>query len=187
MKIKDIISSRRKQLGLRQAEIAKACEVSEATVSRWEHGYIHNIKQSKVSALAKILQVPASLIIGDTEDNVTVPTEYPVVRVPVYKRESEGLKLFSRTVPEVIVTVPLRAVDPDKNYFFLLAVDDSLASEKIDKGDYMMFEQTECADSDKVYCYVNDRGEILCRKNDGTEPGENYQCRGLLKKIIKYV
>ena len=101
--------------------------------------------------------------------------------------KNDSFSFHGRPSAEVIVTVPLRAVNPEKNYFFLLAVDDSLASEKIDKGDYMMFEQTECADSDKVYCYVNDRGEILCRKNDGTEPGENYQCRGLLKKIIKYV
>ena len=43
MELKDIIKLRRKELNLNLLDIAKACNVSEATVSRWESGNIGQI------------------------------------------------------------------------------------------------------------------------------------------------
>ena len=42
-------------------DVAKACEVSEATVSRWESGDISNMKRSRIASLAKVLQYPLLL------------------------------------------------------------------------------------------------------------------------------
>lgn len=47
MELKDIIKTRRKELNLTLADIATACNVSEATVSRWESGDIGDMKRSR--------------------------------------------------------------------------------------------------------------------------------------------
>lgn len=64
-----LIKKRRKDLNLTLLEVAKACDVSEATVSRWESGNIDNMKRSRIAALASILDISPSLIVGiDDED-----------------------------------------------------------------------------------------------------------------------
>lgn len=67
--LKKLIKSRRKELGLTLLDIAKACNVSEATVSRWESGDIGDMKRSRIAALAKILQISPSIIVGTDEDD----------------------------------------------------------------------------------------------------------------------
>lgn len=73
MKLKEIIRTRRKELGLTLLDVAKACNVSEATVSRWESGDIGDMKRSRIAALAKILQISPSVIVGtDNDDDETL-------------------------------------------------------------------------------------------------------------------
>ena len=67
--LKKLIKSRRKELGLKLLDIAKACNVSEATVPRWESGDIGDMKRSRIAALAKILQISPSIIVGTDEDD----------------------------------------------------------------------------------------------------------------------
>ena len=52
MEIKDILKQKRKSLGLTMKDVARACDVSEATVSRWESGNIGDMKRSRIAALA---------------------------------------------------------------------------------------------------------------------------------------
>ena len=68
MEMKDFIKQRRVKLGLTQKEVADYVGVSEATLSRWESGEIQNLKRNRIAALAKILKVSPSLIVGKTED-----------------------------------------------------------------------------------------------------------------------
>ncbi len=67
--LKEIIRKRRKELGLTLLDVAKACNVSEATVSRWESGDIGDMKRSRIAALAKVLQMSPSIIVGTDEDD----------------------------------------------------------------------------------------------------------------------
>lgn len=69
MEMKDFIKQRRVKLGLTQKEVADYVGVSEATLSRWESGQIENLKRNRIAALAKILKVSPSLIVGKAEDN----------------------------------------------------------------------------------------------------------------------
>ena len=68
MEIKDILKIRRLELGLTMLDVANAVGVSEATVSRWESGNIANMKRSRIAALAKVLQVNPSVIMGWSDD-----------------------------------------------------------------------------------------------------------------------
>ncbi|MFR5015448.1 MAG: helix-turn-helix domain-containing protein, partial [[Clostridium] innocuum] len=68
MEIKDIIKNRRLEKNLTLLDVAKACDVSEATVSRWESGSIENMKRSRIASLAKVLGVSPSIIVGEDVD-----------------------------------------------------------------------------------------------------------------------
>lgn len=69
MDIASIIKNRRIDLGLTQAEVARAVGVSEATVSRWEAGEIENMRRDRIFNLARVLQLkPSVLITGEYYD-----------------------------------------------------------------------------------------------------------------------
>ena len=57
MDIKNILRQKRKELNLTMKQVADACGVSEATVSRWESGDIGDMKRSRISSLSKILHI----------------------------------------------------------------------------------------------------------------------------------
>lgn len=70
MELKDIIKLRRKELNLNLLDVAKACNVSEATVSRWESGNIGQMKRNRIAALSKVLDLSPAILVGTTDNNV---------------------------------------------------------------------------------------------------------------------
>ena len=68
MEMKEIIRSRRSELGLTLEEIALRVGVSRATVQRWEKGILQNPGRDKIAALAAALQVSPEYLLGWTDD-----------------------------------------------------------------------------------------------------------------------
>lgn len=66
--IKTLIKNRRLELGLTLKEVAERVGVSESTVSRWEDGNIANMKRNRIAALADVLQISASVLMGFNEE-----------------------------------------------------------------------------------------------------------------------
>lgn len=65
-----LIRRRRKKLGLTLEEVASQLNVSKSTVSKWERGFIVNLKRDKVIALSKLLNIsPVELIDGEFVKN----------------------------------------------------------------------------------------------------------------------
>ncbi len=60
----EVLSTRRKELGLTLLQIADKMNVSEATVQRWESGNIKSLRHEKISRLADILHVTPSALMG---------------------------------------------------------------------------------------------------------------------------
>lgn len=90
-RLSEVLTLRRKQLGLTLAQIADLMDVSEATVQRWESGSIKSIRYNKIGKLAEVLQVSPSILMGWEEDS---PEELEL---------SEGEKnfiLLLRQIPE---------------------------------------------------------------------------------------
>ena len=87
MDIRDILKSRRLELGLTQLDVAKAVGVSEATVSRWESGDIANMKRSRIAALANVLSISPSIIMGwDEKDPPSPPLPSNIIPMPSMNR-----------------------------------------------------------------------------------------------------
>ena len=67
------LSGRRRELGLTLKDVAHAVGVSVGTVSRWESGKIVNMRRDRIAALARILQVPTSFIMGEASEAGRAP------------------------------------------------------------------------------------------------------------------
>lgn len=68
MSIKEILKSRRIEMGYTMKELADMVGVSEGTISRWESGDIANMRRDKIVALAKALRLSPSVIMEWDED-----------------------------------------------------------------------------------------------------------------------
>lgn len=64
MDIQAIIKNRRIELGLTMKEVAKALDVSEATISRYESSDIQNMGIDKLEPLAKVLKCSPGYLMG---------------------------------------------------------------------------------------------------------------------------
>lgn len=64
----EIIRERRNQLNLTLEEVAKRVGVTRATVSKWEHGDIANMRRDKIQALADVLGIEPTDLIGATDE-----------------------------------------------------------------------------------------------------------------------
>ena len=71
MEMKDIISKRRHELKLTLEDVAQRVGVTRATVHRWETGEIVNLGQSRIAALAAVLQISPEYLLGWNEDPAT--------------------------------------------------------------------------------------------------------------------
>lgn len=70
MRMNKKFKNRRRELGLTMLDVAKKVGVSEATISRWESGYIANMRRDKIALLAKALEVTPSFIMDDECDEI---------------------------------------------------------------------------------------------------------------------
>lgn len=116
MEIKDIIKTRRIELGITQAQLAAAVGVSEATVSRWESGDISNMKRSRIAALAKALQISPSVIMGWDEE-LEKTSEYKAlykIAEDMYAKKSPGISAEGLSADEMEVVSILRKMSPEQ-------------------------------------------------------------------------
>ena len=72
-----LIHDRRIELGMTMKELGEKCDVSEATISRYESGNIKNMRRDVVAALAKALQINPKVLMnwGDDEPAYYVDPE----------------------------------------------------------------------------------------------------------------
>ena len=92
MKINLFLKIRRKEMGLTLLDVANACGVSEATVSRWESGDIENMRRSKIAAYAKVLHVSPHVILEvEAPPSLTLNNEEEAL-VVAYRNAPDGRK-----------------------------------------------------------------------------------------------
>ena len=88
MTIGDIIRNRRKELNMRQEDLAELVNTTKATVSRWESGDIHKMKRGMIAKLAKALNLDPMIFMQREE--VLMPDEERLVTA--YREASDEIK-----------------------------------------------------------------------------------------------
>ncbi|EFE47660.1 hypothetical protein HMPREF0863_00300 [Erysipelotrichaceae bacterium 5_2_54FAA] len=71
MEFKDLVKSRRVQLGLTMEQVGRKVGVSKATVQRWESGEICNVRRDKIAKLANALQTTPAYLMGWDENEIS--------------------------------------------------------------------------------------------------------------------
>lgn len=160
MNIQNLIKNRRKELGLTLLDIANACGVSEATVSRWESGDIVNMKRSRIAQLAKVLNVSPSLLIHDDYDalinyNSTAKPQVPVLGIVPCGEPIEAIE----DIIEWIEVVPSQA----NGHFGLIAKGDSMAPFILD-GDILIVKHSPVVSSGKIAIVKVNGDEATCKR-----------------------
>lgn len=160
MNIKNLIKNRRKELGLTLLDIANACGVSEATVSRWESGDIANMKRSRIAQLANVLKISPSMLIHDDYDvqtnlNPIIKPKVPVLGVVPCGEPIEAIE----DIIEWIEVVPSQAT----GHFGLIAKGDSMAPFILD-GDILVVKHSPVVDSGKIAIVKVNGDEATCKR-----------------------
>lgn len=160
MNIQNLIKNRRKELGLTLLDIANACGVSEATVSRWESGDIVNMKRSRIAQLANVLKISPSMLIHDDYDvqtdlNPIIKPKVPVLGVVPCGEPIEAIE----DIIEWIDVVPSQA----KNHFGLIAKGDSMAPFILD-GDILVIKHSPVVGSGKIAIVKVNGDEATCKR-----------------------
>ena len=88
MTIGDIIKNRRKEMNMRQEDLAELVGTTKATVSRWESGDIHKMKRPMIVKLAKVLQLDPLIFLQRKE--VLMPDEERLITT--YRQASDEIK-----------------------------------------------------------------------------------------------
>ncbi len=160
MNIQNLIKNRRKELGLTLLDIANACGVSEATVSRWESGDIVNMKRSRIAQLAKVLNISPSLLIHDDYDvlinyNSTTKPQVPVLGIVPCGEPIEAIE----DIIEWIDVVPSQAT----GHFGLIAKGDSMAPYILD-GDILIVKHSPVVASGKIAIVKVNGDDATCKR-----------------------
>lgn len=152
MEIKEIIKTRRLQLGLTLEEVGNAVGVSKTTVQRWESGNISNLRRDKIAKLAKVLDLNPVTLVG-IEQPSTKQNDFisPTGTVPVYGSIPAGFPALAEQYIEdyILTTVP------NPHDYFALKV----------KGTSM------------INAGIVDGCKVLCHKQNTAENGQIVVCR----------
>ena len=90
MKLNEYLKARRKEMKLTLVEVADACKVSEATVSRWESGDIENMRRDRIAAYAKILRLSPNVLMEVEEPPKLTLSEEEESLVMAYRDAPDG-------------------------------------------------------------------------------------------------
>jgi transcriptional regulator with XRE-family HTH domain len=97
--ISEIIRRRRAELGITLLEIAKKVGVTEATVQRWESGYVKNLRHGRIVKLADALKMHPADLLGWTTPNIT---DEEAKLLEAYQRAKESDKAVVKSLVEAI-------------------------------------------------------------------------------------
>ena len=147
--IRIIIKNRREELQLTQQQVADAVGVSEATVSRWETGDIGDLKRSRIMALANILQISPSIIVGVTESE----SSYHLVNIfPIGTKQHPLLG-------DIACGEPILATEQFESY---------VAAGADIKADFCL----RCKGNSMINARIHDEDIVFIRKQPMVENGE---------------
>lgn len=149
--VKDIIKSKRLELGMTMKELAEKVGVSEGTISRWESGEIANMRRNVIVSLAKALNITPAVLMGWSEPD---PHEARGVRIPVLGRVVAGIPL--EAITDIIDYEEIPAQMAKSGTYFALQVKGRSMEPTLHEGDVVIVrQQSEVENGEIAIVLVN--------------------------------
>ena len=158
----------RKQLGIGADDVAKALNVSRATIFRYEKGDIEKVPGSKLEPLAKILHTTPAYLMGWEEDQSAQPSlppdaipYAPTQRIPILGRISAGLPLYAE---EQIEGYTYTDLNHGGEYFALRVHGDSMNAIRIYDGDLLIIRKQDVVEDGEIAVVMvnDDEATVKC-------------------------
>lgn len=154
--VKDIIKSKRLELGMTMKELAQKVGVSEGTISRWESGEISNMRRNVIVSLAKALNTTPAVLMGWTEPD---PNEARGVRIPVLGRVVAGIPI--EAITDIIDYEEIPAQMAKGGTYFALHVKGRSMEPTLHEGDVVIVRQQPEVENGEIAI-------VLVNGNDAT-------------------
>lgn len=154
--VKDIIKSKRIELGMTMKELAQKVGVSEGTISRWESGEIANMRRNVIVSLAKALNTTPAVLMGWTEPD---PNEARGVRIPVLGRVVAGIPI--EAITDIIDYEEIPAQMAKSGTYFALQVKGRSMEPTLHEGDVVIVRQQPEVENGEIAI-------VLVNGNDAT-------------------
>lgn len=152
------LKERREQLNLSQEEVAHAIGVTKATVSKWEKGYIANMKRDKISQLSKVLKVSPLSILGmedvSSEKRVLIPI-LGVINCGNPILAEENIEGYQEEIEETL---------PSGNLFYLRTKGDSMMPTIQENSKVLIRQQPSVEDGEIAAVLVNGDTEATLKR-----------------------
>ena len=171
--IGEYLAKRRQDLGLMQNEVGSYVGVSEGTVSRWESGYIKNMKRNNIYKLAQILRISPLVLLNDTipaDQENDMPQAKNIIpfnakRVPLVGRIAAGTPILA----EQNIDGYENLADGVQADFCLQVQGDSMVGANIHSGDIVFIRQQEEVEDGEIAAVLIDDSATLKRfyRHDG--------------------
>jgi repressor LexA len=171
--IGEYLAKRRQDLGLMQNEVGSYVGVSEGTVSRWESGYIKNMKRNNIYKLAQILRISPLVLLNDTipaDQENDMPQAKNIIpfnakRVPLVGRIAAGTPILA----EQNIDGYENLADGVQADFCLQVQGDSMIGANIHSGDIVFIRQQEEVEDGEIAAVLIDDSATLKRfyRHDG--------------------
>ena len=95
MEFKDLIKTRRLEIGKTLEEIGNIVGVSKTTVQRWESGDIANLRRDKIAQLAIALEVSPAYLMGWEDEKEKAPQGEEPPRSELEKKIIDGAAMLN--------------------------------------------------------------------------------------------
>ena len=170
--IGDLISKRRKELGLTLEEIGNAVGVGKSTVKKWETGLISNMRRDKIALLAKVLQINPTELIDDNTDDILSQFDnispIQTQRIPMLGEIACGEPIFCDEDRESYVEAGTNI----RADFCLRAKGDSMINARICDGDIVFIRQQPMVENGDIAAVIIDNEATLKRVYYDRENGK---------------
>ena len=144
--VKDIIKSRRIQLGLSYSDLGKLCGVDKTTAWKWELGKIENMRRDKMVLLSKALDISPLVLLGIEEYVSEGTTTYSSDKVSVYH------EVFANKFGDVIGEIN-NPYSSETGHFFALEIevkDEGMTGLLVDNKIYAIFKKQSMAENGAI-------------------------------------
>ena len=164
LKIGNRIKQRRSELDMTQGDIARQIGVAVSTIQRYEKGQIEKIKLPVIEAIARVLQVEPSWLIGKTDImNTTVPYNLrplmPMKKIPLVGEIACGTPILAEQNIIDYVDLP-EHINAD---YTLKCKGDSMIDAGINDGDIVYIRQQEEVENGQIAAVIID-GEATLKR-----------------------
>lgn len=159
------IKSTRESLKLTKRELAKRIGVHESSINKYEKGLV-DIPLSKITELARVLNVTESYLMGWEDDDKETPQG---IKIPVLGTVAAGIPISA--VEDILDYEEIPQSWQNQGEFFALKIKGDSMEPRMESGDVVIVKQQSDANSGDTVIVLVNGDDATCKRLEKTDNG----------------